>query len=423
MNIIVHNSKASGEVKIPASKSDMHRAIIAASLANGISVIKNITLSNDINATIKAFEALGAKIDINEDELIIQGIKEFNNPKNTLINCDESGSTLRFIIPILSMFNNEFTLYGSKTLFSRPLNIYEEIYKKQGLNFKLSSNTLTVQGKINPDEYVIKGDVSSQFISGLLFTLPLLNQESKITIIKPFESESYVNMTLKTLKSFGIEIRRISRTEFIIPGNQKYTPRVYEVEGDYSQFAFFAVLGAINGEITCSGLNKDSIQGDRLILDILKSFNVDYHIRNDKITIHKCYEIKGSLIDLSDCPDLGPICMILSLFSLTPVRITNIHRLRLKESNRVDSMIVNLRKLGAQIEAFDNYMIIYPSSLKASKEVLNSFNDHRVMMSLVVLGSMIRGSTLIDNPQCIKKSYVNFYKDIQSLGIEVGLHD
>ena len=422
MNIVVNNSKCQGEVKIPTSKSDLHRAIFAASLAKGTSIIQNVTLSNDVNATINAFRNLGATITHKDDTLIIEGLKDFENRISNRINCDECGSTLRFIIPILGMFKKEFIIEGSPSLLSRPLDIYEEIYKKQQLKLKKEKHRILLQGQISSGDYVLKGDISSQFVSGLLFYLPLLKEDSSIEIIPPFESESYVNMTIKTLKEFGIEIIKESPLKFIIKGNQEYKPRVYVAEADYSQFAFFAVLGAINGDITCRGLNKSSIQGDKVILDILKSFNVNYEFIDDKITVYKSNDLKGSVIDLSDCPDLGPVCMILSLFSKTPVKIINIKRLRLKESNRVESMVENLRKLNAIIEVHEDYMIVYPSTLKATKEILNSYNDHRIMMSLVVAASKVSGATKITNAACVKKSYINFYKDMQEVGVTLGVY-
>ena len=183
------------------------------------------------------------------------------------------------------------------------------------------------------------------------------------------------------------------------------------------------VLGAINNDIFLEDMNLNSLQGDNIIIDILRSFNVQVDVNENDILIHKCNNLEGNVVNLSDCPDLGPICMVLSLFSKTPVRITNIQRLKIKESNRVDSMVNNLRKLNAKIDVKEDELIIYPSKLKATKEVLNSYNDHRIMMSLVVLATCIRGYTLIDNPSCVKKSYPDFYRDLQRLGINLGLHD
>jgi len=423
MNLLVSKSKCKGKINIPSSKSEMHRVIFAACLANGKSVIENVTLSNDIKATINAFKALGALIHYEDEVLTIQGIKDFKTVISKEINCKESGSTLRFIIPLLGMFDFGFTLKGAKYLFSRPLDIYKNIYKDQNLIFDLKEDSLYVKGKITAKEYIIPGNISSQFISGFLFMLPLLDKDSRIKIINNFESKSYVDLTIKILKIFGIEIEVISINEFFIKGNQKYKPTNYYVENDYSQFAFYAVLGAINNDITCKGLNFNSLQGDKEILNILDSFKVKYEIKEDTIIIHKSKKLQGESIDLTNCVDLGPISMVLSLFNSKPVVIQNTYRLKIKESDRVDAMVTNLRKLNAKIDVYDNKMIIYPSKLKNTKEVLNPFNDHRIMMSLVVLASCIKGTTRISNPECVKKSYVNFYKDISSLGIEVGLSD
>ena len=421
MNIKVQKSKAKGEVLLPFSKSDLHRAIISSSLAKGISTISNISLSNDVEVTINALRSLGANIKQEENKLIIQGINNFSKVVSNELNMNESGSTLRFIIPLLSMFDNEFIIMGSSSLFSRPLNVYEDIYINQNLKFQLDNSRLIIKGKLKAGEYLIPGNISSQFISGLLFLLPLLNGDSIIKIIPPFESKSYVDMTVNTLGKFGINIIKKSDLEYMIEGNQEYKACDYEIERDYSQFAFYAVLGAINHDITCKGLNIESLQGDKEILKILESFKVKYTINNNDITIHKAKKLEGELIDLSNCIDLGPILMILSIFNSKPVKIINIERLRLKESNRVEAMVSNLRKMNIKIDIYDNEMIIYPSKIKKCKEHLQSFNDHRVVMALTVLASVIKGNTIIENLECVKKSYINFFKDMQLLGIEIGI--
>ena len=423
MNIKVQKSKVKGEIFLPASKSDMHRAILSASLASGTSIISNITLSNDVKVTINVLQKLGANIKQEENNLIIQGISDFSNVVSNELNINESGSTLRFIIPLLSMFNDEFILTGSSSLFSRPLNVYEEIYKNQNLKFELNNNTLLLQGKLNPGEYLVHGNISSQFISGLLFLLPLLKGDSIIKIVPPFESKSYVDMTIHTLNKFGIEIETKSESEYVVKGNQKYKACNYEVECDYSQFAFYAVLGAINQDITCKGLNINSLQGDKEILKILESFKVKYTIINNDIVINKANKLEGEIIDLSNCIDLGPILMILSIFNARPVRIINIKRLRLKESDRIEAMVFNLRNMGVKIDVYDNEMIIYPSKIKRCKKHLKSFNDHRVIMALTVLASVIKGDTIIENPECVKKSYINFFKDMQLLGMKIGIYN
>lgn len=422
MNIIVHNSKCKGEVNIPPSKSDMHRAIISASLAKGRSIIRNVTLSQDIEATINAFITLGAKITLDGNVLYIEGI-DLNNVEPCVIDCNESGTTLRFLIPILSVLNKNSKLKGAKKLLSRPLSVYENIFNEQNLKFNLNEDYLEIEGKIKPKEYIVEGDISSQFVSGLLFSLPLLDGDSIIKVKEPFESESYVNMTLKTLKEFGININRVNKNEFHVYGKQKYKASEYNVEADFSQFAFYAVLGALNNDLVCKGLNFNSCQGDKVILDILKDFGVKYEVNNDEVKIYRCPHISGSLVDLKDCVDLGPIVMVLSLFSEEKVRLINTRRLVFKESNRVDAIVSNFIKLGANIDIKENEVIINPSLLTNTDEVLNSFNDHRVMMALVVLSSVLNDYTLISDATCVKKSYVNFYKDMLNLGIEVGLHD
>ena len=423
MNIIVHNSKCKGEIVIPPSKSDMHRAIISASLSKGKSVIENVTKSLDIETTINAFKALGASITFSNNTLFIEGI-DFNNIEPSEIDCNESGSTLRFLIPILSVLNKHAKLKGTKKLLSRPLGVYEKIFNDQNLKFNLNEDYLEIEGKIKPNEYIIEGDISSQFVSGLLFSLPLLDKDSIIKVKEPFESESYVNMTLRTLSKFGINIKRVNKNEFYVYGNQEYKACNYKVEADFSQFSFYAVLGALNNDLVCKGLNFDSCQGDKVILDILTHFGVKYEIKNDEIKIYKCSELSGSFIDLKDCIDLGPIVMVLSLFSEESVRIINTRRLLFKESNRVDAIVSNFIKLGANIDVDENEVIIHPALLTAKDDVvLDSFNDHRVMMALVVLSSVLNDYTIISDANCVKKSYVNFYKDMLSVGIEVGLHD
>lgn len=423
MNIIVHNSKCKGEIVIPPSKSDMHRAIISASLSKGKSVIENVTKSLDIETTINAFKALGASITFSNNTLFIEGI-DFNNIEPSEIDCNESGSTLRFLIPILSVLNKHAKLKGTKKLLSRPLGVYEKIFNDQNLKFNLNEDYLEIEGKIKPNEYIVEGDISSQFVSGLLFSLPLLDKDSIIKVKEPFESESYVNMTLRTLSKFGINIKRVNKNEFYVYGNQEYKACNYKVEADFSQFSFYAVLGALNNDLVCKGLNFDSCQGDKVILDILTHFGVKYEIENDEIKIYKCPHISGSFIDLKDCIDLGPIVMVLSLFSEESVRIINTRRLLFKESNRVDAIVSNFIKLGANIDVDENEVIIHPALLTAKDDVvLDSFNDHRVMMALVVLSSVLNDYTIISDANCVKKSYVNFYKDMLSVGIEVGLHD
>ncbi len=421
MNIVVSRSKCNGSVVIPASKSDLHRALIASALAKGKSVINNISLSIDISTTIGVLKLLGAKIEVKEDKIFVEGIKEFKTASHEL-EFNESGSSLRFLIPLLGLYNQRFILKGKESLLNRPLSVYKDLYNEQNLVFNLKKETLEIDGKLRAGEYLIPGNISSQFISGLLFYLPLLENDSIIKIKEGLESKSYIDMTINTLSKFNVIIDKVNDYEYRIKGNQKYEACNYEVEGNHSQFAFFATLGAINNDITCFNLKKDSLQGDQKILHILKSFNVDYFFNKKSIMIYKSNELKGNYIDLNDCIDLGPIVMVLSLFSLTPVKIINVNRLKIKESNRLEGMINNLRKVNAKIISLDNEIIIYPSKLKSPKVILDSYNDHRIMMALIVLGTMLKKGLKINNFEVIKKSYPNFYLDLQKVGIDIGLN-
>ncbi|MDR0832169.1 MAG: 3-phosphoshikimate 1-carboxyvinyltransferase [Bacillales bacterium] len=417
MNVTVSSGKIKGQVKVPFSKSFGHRAIIAGSLAKGESVIKGITFSNDINYTLKAMESLGAKITKNKDSVFIRGINNINEYYNHVIDCGESGSTLRFLIPVFSVLDGETTFIGKPVLFKRPLEIYEEEYKRQKLSFELKGASLLTKGKISAKIYRLAGNVSSQFITGLLFALPLLEKNSQIKIEGEIESEPYIDMTIDLLKVFGIQIEKNGNV-IKIPGNQKYSPCNYQVEADYSQFAFFAVAGAINNNITLLDMNPSSKQGDAFIVDVLKMYGAGVEVHSNKIDIIKG-SLKGCNVSLKNCPDLGPILMVLSLFANTTVTLTDIKRLRVKESDRVKAMVDNLALFKAKIEVEENSISIKPSKLKSPTVVLNPYNDHRILMALAILSTVVKGKVTFSNSECINKSYPNFFKDLKNLGIEV----
>ena len=270
MKIKIYPSKCSGEIKIPSSKSMGHRAIICASLANGKSIISNLDYSDDILATIDGMRKLGANIQCEKDRLIIEGIENFDSLKDKIIDCNESGSTLRFFIPIFSLTGDKISFTGRNRLLKRPQKIYEEIFKEQNLYYFQDEDKIEIKGKLKAKEYFIDGNISSQFISGLLFTLPLLEENSIININPPFESASYIDLTMEVLKEFGITINKVTPLRFEIQGGQKYIAKDYKVEGDFSQLAFFAVLGALNNDLKCIGVKHNSKQGDKAIIDILK---------------------------------------------------------------------------------------------------------------------------------------------------------
>ncbi len=290
-------SKLNGEIKAPPSKSLSHRAIICAALSKGRSVISNLIYSDDINATIDSLKLIGARFDKNGDSLIVHGIKKFKHIVDE-VNCKESGSTLRFIIPIFSLTDEEVIFTGSKTLMNRPQTIYSKIFKDDDNQFEINENKIVVNGSLKPRKYIVKGDVSSQFFSGLMFALPLLDGDSSIYIEGELESKSYVNLTIDILEKFGITISPFENG-YHIPGNQEYKPTDYTVEGDYSQASFHLVGGVLSGLVRVTGLEHNTFQGDKAIIEDIK------HMKGKVIFMENGYitelsKTKGTTIDIAD---------------------------------------------------------------------------------------------------------------------------
>ncbi len=312
-----------GEVFVPPSKSISHRAIIAAALAKGKSVVDNINLSDDIIATCQAVEGMGALIDIensnnyaNRKKLIIQGQGKIKL-KGKVINCNESGSTLRFIIPVVSTAGEEVVLEGKGRLVERPLNVYYEIFKAQNFDYENCNGCLPLKlkGKLTPGEFMVRGDVSSQFITGLMFALPLLDWHSEIRLSTPLESIGYVDLTGDILNTFGIEYETLNGYNIIrLPGNQRFKSHDYVVEGDWSQAGFWIALAVNSGTIRLKGLNTNSKQGDRVILEIFESMGGKVHVDENDIVISKCV-LHGADIDVKDCPDLVPYIAAMACFA------------------------------------------------------------------------------------------------------------
>lgn len=419
MRVKVCASKVNGAIRVPSSKSDAHRAIISASLAQGqTSLIKEVDFNEDIMATINAMKAFGAIIEVEGSNVKVKGAS-LSLKDELYFDAKESGSTLRFLIPLFAQFSKKTIVTGSKRLLERPLDVYLKLMKDGIL---LKNDNLILNYKFKGANFVIPGNISSQFISGLLFLLPLLKEDSMIEILPPFESKSYVLMTISTLKKFGVNIK-MDDNKIFIPGNQEYKACSYEVEGDFSQAAFFMALGSLNNDLIIEGLNKDSLQGDKVIIDILRSMGAQIEFTNNHLLVKKS-QLKGTIIDIADCPDLGPILMVVASFSQGETRLINAGRLRLKESDRVSSMEEELRKFGVDIYSNNDEVIIKGcSNFIISNEIINSHNDHRIAMSLsILMTSLNDGHIILDNAQCINKSYPNFYKDLNSINGKVGEH-
>ena len=419
MKAVIKPSKAKGRVKIPPSKSMAHRAIICAGLADGKSVISNIDYSEDITATIECMRTLGADIVCDGSTVTVQGIKDFSCLESNVLHCGESGSTLRFLIPLFSLTGQKVAFTGRNRLLKRPQKIYGDIFENAGLYFEQTEDKIEIQGALPAGEYTLSGGVSSQFISGLLFTLPLLPKSSKIHIVPPFESRSYVELTIQMLAKFGIEIIWKDDLTLVIKGGQKYHPHDETVEGDFSQFAFFGVLSAINGPVDICGMKDDSIQGDKQIIEILSQFGCSISCENSvyRITADK---LRAKDIDLENCPDLGPVLCTLAMFSEGSTRIYNAGRLRLKESDRILAMQREAAKLGCVIEDGENEMIVH-SGHTPPTDVLDGWKDHRIVMACAVALSVLGGE--IDGCEAVAKSYPSFFEDLKNVGIDVEICD
>ena len=407
-------SHCQGSVHIPPSKSMAHRAIIAASLAKGVSHITNVDFSDDILATIAGMRQLGARIDIEGNSVTIAGIESFQAPDQAVF-CNESGSTLRFFIPIFSLCEQPVRFSGKGRLLQRPQSVYEAIFHAQGLRFQQDADAVTIEGALKPGEYEIDGSISSQFITGLLFTLPLLEKDSVIRIKAPFESRSYIDLTLQMLANFHIQAHFSDPYTIVIKGNQRYQPCDVRIEGDFSQLAFFAVLAAISGDLHIRGVSLHSRQGDRQILTILNAFGAHSEALEDGFLIHQG-DLHGCKIDLNDCPDLGPIVFVLAAMAKGTTHITNAGRLRIKESDRIAAMEEELRKFHVDITSNEEEVWIQgnPAGYTCG-ECLQGHNDHRIVMAMSVMALVNHSVCRIEGAQAIRKSYPSFFEDVQRI--------
>lgn len=396
MTVTINKSKATGTVMAPPSKSMAHRAIICGALSAG-SKIENVAYSNDVLATLDCVAALGAKVEKNQDTIKLGGLNPFGCGSATL-DCRESGSTLRFMIPLALLSGNQITLTGSERLFTRNLEIYEKITKENDILFEMGKNTLTLCGKLKSGDYKVQGNISSQFISGLLFALPLLDGDSTLEIVGEYESEPYVDLTIKSLNDFGVSILKSGRT-YKIAGGQQYIKKDTAVEGDYSNAAFLDGFNLLGGNVAVQGLDTSSLQGDRIYKQMFKELK---------------YGKKQ--FDLANCPDLAPV-----MFALAAVCggacFTGTKRLRIKESDRAVAMQQELKKFGINVDVADNDVTVHGGELKAPIDVLCGHNDHRIVMALSLLCSITGGT--INDAQSVAKSYPDFFAKIKSLGIEV----
>ena len=444
MKVTITPSAARGIIEAPPSKSMAHRLLICAGLAEGISVITNVDLSRDIEATIACLRALGARIEYEKGRVNVRGtgLAGLNGPgtqTGAVLPCGESGSTIRFLIPVCLLSGRESRLTGSTTLLTRPLQVYEDICRNQRLTFEKGQNNLLVGGRLAAGEYVLPGNVSSQFVSGLLFALPLLEGDSEIRLIPPVESRPYIDMTLQALRQFGVRADWAKDGVLRIPGGRKYQPQAgLRVEGDYSNAAFFEALGLLNeetgadktglqgtlegqsetvgqyppgtgraqspkftigeGTVQVTGLAKDSLQGDRVYQTYLRQLCDGF-----------------AEIDLSDCPDLGPVLMAFAA-ARHGARFTGTRRLKIKESDRGTAMQQELAKMGVRVGMSENEITVF-AGLHPPREILCGHNDHRIVMAMSIL--LTRTGGTIDGAEAVSKSLPDFFERMKKLGVHV----
>lgn len=420
----IYPRKLNGEVKIPPSKSMAHRAVICAALGNGVSKVTNIDYSDDIIATIEAMSSLGARITKKEEYLEVCGIKSPGNIEANLvkserrIDCNESGSTLRFLVPIAALFDGVNRFVGRGNLGKRPLDTYYNIFDEQNIKYSYKEGVLDLktEGKLQPGEFKVKGNISSQFITGLLFTLPLLDGDSKILITTEMESKGYIDLTLSAMKDFGIEIINNNYEEFIIKGNQTYKSRDYRVEGDYSQGAFFFCADALSNNVILNDLKLDSLQGDKEVIDILTRMGLDIINKNNGLIGIANERLKATIIDGSQCPDIIPVVALVAALSTGTTEIINAGRLRIKECDRLAAVTSELNKLGAKIKEREDGLIIEGvKELKGGAEVW-SHKDHRIAMTIAIASTVCKDPIVLKDYECVSKSYPQFWEDFKSLG-------
>lgn len=406
MDIRIEPSQLRGTVDIPASKSCAHRALISAALAEGTSVISGVSMSKDIEATIGAMTALGAEFSVDGTTVTVSGIS--SRMDKAVIDCNESGSTLRFVIPIAAALGTDSRFIGRGRLPQRPIDIYTRELGKNGIKFLTETMPYDITGTLKGGIFEIEGNVSSQFVTGLLFALPLLEGNSEIRLTSHLESRPYVDITIDILRRFGITVES-SENGFRIVGGQKYKPYDYRVEGDYSQAAFFYVANALGSEVNIANLVPDSVQGDRKILEILNETCYNGSIG--------CYRA-----DCSDIPDLVPILAVLGAFGSGESVIYNAQRLRIKESDRLVTTAAMLNELGGDVAVTEDGLIIRPTG-RMHGGTIDSAGDHRIVMAAAIAATKTDGAVIIRGAEAAEKSYPDFFKDYIHLGGKANVID
>ena len=402
MDVLITPGPLAGTVTPPPSKSIAHRAILAAALTNGTSTIQNVALSQDIEATLRCITALGGAWEREGDSLRVSGVwhREWDTAALPHLDCGESGSTLRFLIPLALTLNNGGVFTGRGRLMERPQKPYFDIFDEKGIFYEQKGGTLTVRGELTPGEYRLPGNVSTQFVTGLLYALPLLDGDSEIVLTSRLEGWGYVDMTLNTLEKFGITTEERD-TGWIVPGRQVYQPCGLTVEADWSQAAFWYAAEFLGNSVQVSGMPKYSRQGDS-----------KFAWFNRRLAMPR-----NMGFSVADCPDLvPPLAAMAALRNGYATYMGNAARLRLKESDRLATVAQTLNALGAQVEEGPDFLKITGKDGLAGGVTVDCCNDHRIAMMAAVAATRCREPVTLLGAECVSKSYPNFWDDYRMLG-------
>lgn len=404
MDLQITPNKLSGSVSIPSSKSMTHRAIICAALAGGVSRLTGIDYSKDIDATLGIMAAFGANFKKDGSSVTMEGI---GRPAVCAsADCCESGSTLRFLIPVAAALGIRTEFHGRGRLPQRPITPYIRELSLKGVTFHYH-NTMpfVMEGRLQSGVFRLEGDISSQFITGLLFALPLLDGDSEIVMTSPLQSKPYADMTIDCMRRFGVEVEETPEGNYKVRGNQVYKPADVRMEGDFSQAAFFYVANAIGNEVVLENIPENSVQGDRKIVEIIDE--MCYNRNNGKNAAFQ--------VDATDIPDLVPILAVLGTFGDAVSVITGAERLRIKESDRLTAVSELLNNLGGKVIVHEDGLEIHPVT-KLLGGVVDSFGDHRIAMCAAIAATRCTAPVIIRGAECVEKSYPAFFDDYQHLG-------
>lgn len=400
-----------GTVSAIASKSDAHRLLILAALSHGETKLLMEQRSEDIDATISCLRALGAIIDILPDGVFVRGIEQVNDPP--LLDCGESGSTFRFLLPVACALCARVRFKGSGRLPERPIGELMRVMQAHGVAFSEERLPFETTGRLTGGDFSLPGNVSSQYLTGLLLALPTLDEDSTISLTTRLESAAYVDITLHALKRFGVEVRVQNGVYAVSGGQAIQSPGTLRVDGDWSNAAFFLAAGALGNPVTMTGLNLDSPQGDKAIVTALRTFGARVEATEDAVTVSSS-QLTGCTIDVGETPDLLPILAVLGASAAGETRLVNAARLRLKESDRLSSVSAMLRALGGTVEEQPDALVITGGTLAGG--TVDSCRDHRIAMSAAIASIRCMSEAVILGADAVNKSYPAFYQDFNHLG-------